>query len=164
MLLTSVNDKIIKCVNVIIILSMILLVTCISLQILNRFVLKVPMPWTEEFARYFFVWLAMFGSAKALREKSHIFVDILDVLVKGVFSKACAILADIVCLIFSATLLYVSIPWIIKNFDVGTESVPSLSMGMFYLCIPLSAVLLILFGVEVFIMRVKTPVKKAEED
>ena len=162
MLLTSINDKIIKCVNVIIVLSMIFLVTCITLQILNRFVLKVPMPWTEEFSRYFFVWLAMFGSAKALREKSHIFVDILEVLVKGTLAKVCSIAADTVCLVFSATLLYVSIPWTIKNFGVGTESVPSLSMGMFYLCIPVSAALLLLFGIEVLILRIKTPVEKAE--
>lgn len=160
MLLTSINDKIIKCVNVVIIVSMAVLVGCISLQILNRFLFKIPMPWTEEFAGYFFVWLTMFGSAKALREKSHIFVDILEVMVKGAPAKYCAIASDIVCLVFSATLLYVSIPWTIRNFGVGTQSVPDLSMGMFYLCIPLAAALMVLFGVEVFIARVKTPVEK----
>ena len=162
MLLTAINDKIIRCVNVIIIITMVSLVVCISLQILNRFALKMPMAWTEEFARYFFVWLAMLGSARALRDKSHIFVDILEVLVKGTLAKVCAIIADVVCLFFSSLLLYVSIPWTIKNFDVGTESVPWLSMGMFYLCIPLTAILLIIFGIEVFIMRIKTPAEKAE--
>lgn len=162
MLLTPFNDKIIKCVNTIIVLSMVFLVTCISLQILNRFILKLPMPWTEEFARYSFVWLAMFGSAKALREKSHIFVDILEVLIKGIVAKTCSLLADVVCLVFSFTLLYVSIPWTIKNFDVGTESVPGLSMGMCYLCIPLTAALMILFGIEVFVIRLKAPAKKAK--
>ena len=156
MFLTSLNDKIIKWVNVIIVLAMILLVVCISLQITNRFVFKIPMPWTEEFAKYFFVWLAMFGSAKALREKSHIFVDVLEVLIKGRVARICTFIADAVCLIFSVTLLYVSIPWTWTNFSIATESVPALNMGLFCLCIPVASALMVLFGTEVFMQRFKS--------
>lgn len=156
MFLTCFNDRIIKWVNVVIVLAMVFLVACIALQISNRFLFKIPMPWTEEFAKYFFVWLAMFGSAKALRKKSHISVDVLEVLLKGRAATMCALVTDAVCLIFAAALLYVSIPWTWKNFGVATESVPALSMGLFCLCIPLAAALMVLFGIEVFILRLKS--------
>ncbi|MDR0578287.1 MAG: TRAP transporter small permease [Candidatus Accumulibacter sp.] len=155
MLLTTINTRIMKLLNWVIVLSMVFLVTSISLQILNRFIMKIPMAWTEEYSKYFFVWLAMFGSAKAVREKSHIFVDIMEVLIKGRVSVLCGFAADCVSMVFFVTLFYVSIPWTVKNFGVDTESIPGVALGWFYLCIPLSAALMILFGLEVMIARGK---------
>ncbi|SBV99687.1 membrane hypothetical protein [uncultured delta proteobacterium] len=160
MLLATINNKLMKVLNWVIVMSMVFLVVSISLQILNRYVMRIPMAWTEEYAKYFFVWLAMFGSAKAVREKSHIFVDILEVLIKGKISQACGFIADCVSMVFFVTLFYVSIPWTVKNFGVNTESIPELNMGMFYLCIPLSAAVMILFGLEVMIARVKGVIEK----
>ncbi|MCH5277368.1 MAG: TRAP transporter small permease [Desulfovibrionaceae bacterium] len=155
MVLTAVNDKIIKGLNVAIVGAMALLTLCIALQILNRFIFKIPMTWTEEFARYFFVWLGMLGSAKAFREHSHIFVDIIEVAVKGRISKICALLADLFCMVFFITLLRVSLPWAVNNFDTGTESIPEWGLGYFYLCIPIAAMLMILFGIENLALRAK---------
>jgi len=163
MLLTTINSKIMKVLNWVIVLSMVFLVVSISLQILNRYVMKIPMAWTEEYANYFFVWLAMFGSAKAVREKSHIFVDILEVIIKGKIAKYCGFIADCVSMVFFVTLLYVSIPWTIKNLSVNTESIPAISIGLFYMCIPVAAAIMILFGLEVMIDRVKSKVKTEEE-
>ena len=162
MLLATINNKLMKALNWVIVISMVFLVVSISLQILIRYVMKVPMAWTEEYAKYFFVWLAMFGSAKAVREKSHIFVDILEVIIKGKISRVCGFVADCVSMVFFVTLLYVSIPWTIKNFGVNTESIPELNMGMFYLCIPASAAVMILFGLEVMIARFKSVLEKGE--
>ena len=162
MVLTAINDKIMKVLNWVIVLSMAFLVISITLQISNRFIMKIPMAWTEEFAKYFFVWLAMFGSAKAVREKSHIFVDILEVVIKGKVSQVCGFIADCVCMVFFVTLLYVSIPWTLKNFGVNTESIPEISMGMFYMCIPIAATVMILFGLEVMIARFKEVIGKGE--
>jgi TRAP-type C4-dicarboxylate transport system permease small subunit len=117
--------------------------------------MKIPMVWTEEYSKYFFVWLVMFGSAKAVREKSHIFVDIMEVIIKGKSATVCGFVADCVSMVFFVTLLYVSIPWTIKNFSVDTESVPSITLGWFYMCIPISAAIMILFGLEVMITRCK---------
>ena len=155
MVLTAVNDKVIKGLNVAIVGAMILLTLCIALQILNRFIFKIPMTWTEEFAKYFFVWLGMLGSAKAFREHSHIFVDLIEVAVKGRTSKYCALLADMFCMIFFIALLWVSLPWAINNFDTGTESIPEWGLGYFYLCMPISAALMILFGIENIVLRLK---------
>jgi TRAP-type C4-dicarboxylate transport system permease small subunit len=142
-----------KAVNVIIVFSCAFIVLCISLQILTLFILKIPMPWTEEYARYFFVWLTMFGSVKALRERSHIFVDIMEVLVKGRIARYSGIIADVISMMFFCILLYVSIPWTIKNFGVNTESIPDVSLGLFYSCIPIAAALMLLFNFEVLMKR-----------
>ena len=118
MILTTLNDRLMKPLNWLIVLCMAFLTVMIFLQIVNRFVFKVPMPWTDEFAKYSFVWLAMYGSAKAVREKSHIFVDILDMYLKGTLGKICSYAAEIISLTFYVILLAVSTPWALENMDV----------------------------------------------
>mgnify|MGYP006290579219 FL=1 len=39
----------------------------IFLQIIFRFVIYVPFPWSEELARYLMIWMGMLGLAVALR-------------------------------------------------------------------------------------------------
>ncbi|MFI4982861.1 MAG: TRAP transporter small permease, partial [Nevskiales bacterium] len=34
----------------------------ISLQVLFRYVIELPLPWTEELSRYLFVWAALIGA------------------------------------------------------------------------------------------------------
>ncbi|GHU36013.1 permease [Betaproteobacteria bacterium] len=155
MCLTTVNNKLIRIVNWIIVISMAFLVLCISLQVLNRFIWKVPMLWTEEYSRFAFVWLTMFGSAKAVREKSHIFVDVIEVLIKGKIAQVCGFIAGLVCMFFFIALVYTSIPWAMKSMEVYTESVHGVAVGLFYLCMPVSGALMILFGIEVLIEIVK---------
>ena len=154
MILTTINDRLMKPLNWTIVLCMAFLTVMIFLQIVNRFVFKIPMPWTDEFAKYSFVWLAMYGSAKAVREKSHIFVDILDMYLKGTPGKICSYVAEIISLIFYLILLAVSAPWALENMDVLADSV-KISMGFFYTCVPIAATLMVLFSVENLLIRMK---------
>ena len=48
----------------------------IALQIVTRFILRDPLFWTEEAARYLFVWLVVIGSAECIRSRSHITMDV----------------------------------------------------------------------------------------
>jgi TRAP-type C4-dicarboxylate transport system permease small subunit len=46
-------------------------------QVLFRYVLRIPVPWTEELARILFTQSMFLGIAVAIREKNHIVVDFL---------------------------------------------------------------------------------------
>lgn len=46
-------------------------VVVIFVQVIARYILKVALPWTEEFARYAFIWLVFLANALAEREKEH---------------------------------------------------------------------------------------------
>lgn len=43
-------------------------------QVLSRYVLQTSLAWTEELARYLFIWLAALGSAYAFKLRSHFLV------------------------------------------------------------------------------------------
>lgn len=55
-----------------------LLLVPVTLQIVARYSNVIPRYiWTEEIARFAFVWIIMIGSIIAIRDKSHFIVDVL---------------------------------------------------------------------------------------
>ena len=59
-------------------LMMILLIIPVFLQIVSRFVSFIPRYiWTEEIARFAFIWIIMLGATIAVREGTHFSVDML---------------------------------------------------------------------------------------
>jgi TRAP-type C4-dicarboxylate transport system permease small subunit len=46
---------------------------------------------------------------------------------------------------------------------VNTESIPEVSLGLFYLAIPVAAALMLLFNIEVLMKRLKAPLTKTGE-
>ncbi|BAS26659.1 TRAP transporter small permease [Limnochorda pilosa] len=51
--------------------------TALLAQVLFRFVLERPLSWSEELARYSFVWLSLLGASSALRAGLHPGMDLL---------------------------------------------------------------------------------------
>ena len=54
---------------------MAVMVVTLAIQVFFRFVVRDPPPWTEELARYVFVWITFVGAAVAYRRGTHIVVD-----------------------------------------------------------------------------------------
>jgi len=46
-------------------------VVVIFVQVVARYILEVALPWTEEFARFAFLWLIFLANAMAERNKEH---------------------------------------------------------------------------------------------
>lgn len=53
------------------------MVTTIGAQVLARYVFNVPLSWTEELARFLFLWLVFLGASQAMRRNEHIAVGLL---------------------------------------------------------------------------------------
>ena len=67
-----------KCLRVILTVLMGLMIIPVSLQILSRYTGVIPrFIWTEEVARFCFVWIIMIGSMVAVRDGAHFDVDLL---------------------------------------------------------------------------------------
>lgn len=90
------------------ILSCILLValTVVAfLQVLFRFVLNLPLSWTEELVRYFVISLIYVSTIYSIRTKSAIRVELIDIVIKG---KAKAVMNIIVNLFSSGVMIYIA--------------------------------------------------------
>lgn len=59
-------------------LMLMLLIVPVFLQVLSRFLPLIPRYiWTEEIARFAFIWVIMLGAMVAVRENTHFKVDLL---------------------------------------------------------------------------------------
>ena len=47
-------------------------------QVLFRYVLKSPLPWSQDVLRLAFTYLVFWGAAWCVREKGHLNVDVVD--------------------------------------------------------------------------------------
>jgi TRAP-type C4-dicarboxylate transport system permease small subunit len=47
----------------------------VLLQVLTRFVLHLPMIWSEEVARFLFFWVVMLGAALSVKNRRHFVID-----------------------------------------------------------------------------------------
>jgi len=53
-------------------------VLIVAVQVICRYILKVSLPWSEEFSRYLFIWGTFLGAAVAFARDSHIRIDSLS--------------------------------------------------------------------------------------
>lgn len=60
-----------------IVVLMSLLTAVTFAQVVTRYALGDPLIWSEEVARYLFVWVSMIGAALAMREGGHFGLDLL---------------------------------------------------------------------------------------
>jgi TRAP-type C4-dicarboxylate transport system permease small subunit len=66
-----------RVLSMLIVASLVILIVPVSMQIFSRFTHIIPhYIWTEEMARFLFVWTIMLGATLGVREGSHLVVDI----------------------------------------------------------------------------------------
>jgi TRAP-type transport system small permease protein len=67
-----------RLLDVLLVASVLILVIPVSLQIFSRFTALIPhYIWTEEMARFLFVWTVMIGAMVGVRDSAHFEVDLL---------------------------------------------------------------------------------------
>jgi TRAP-type transport system small permease protein len=74
-----------KLLEIILVLSVAILVVPVSLQIISRYTALIPSYiWTEEMARFLFIWTIMIGAMIGVRESSHFEVDVWPILTRRI--------------------------------------------------------------------------------
>lgn len=134
----------------VLIVLMALLLLDVTWQVLTRFLLENPSSFTEELARFLLIWIGLLGSAHAYRHKMHLGVDIV---VKSLSPKISGVLAKIVQLItiaFAASVLVYGGTKLLMLAVYLEQKSPAMqiNMGIVYLALPLSGVLLVLYAIE----------------
>jgi TRAP-type C4-dicarboxylate transport system permease small subunit len=87
----------------ILILTLLLLV--VGAQVLTRYVLNYSLFWSEELARYLFIYLVFIGSAIVLRRNGHIEVSVFVERLPAGVRRALGIVSDLLILSFTAVVL-----------------------------------------------------------
>ena len=86
--------------------SLVFTVAIIFLQIVMRSVFNSSLSWSEELARYIFIWQIWLGMSIGLRENKHIRVELIFNFVKGRGAKTLNIISSLLCIFLCIFLFY----------------------------------------------------------
>ncbi len=132
-------------------LLMLVLVASVAWQVLSRYLLAVPAPWTEELARFLLIWIGLLGAAYAYRAGSHIGFDTLSKrIVSPVARSRVTRVTHAVCLVFAVLVLVVGggalmlLTWELRQYSAAM----GIPVAVVYAVLPLSGLLIAGFAAE----------------
>lgn len=121
-----------------------LLTVSVFLQVLIRFVFKYPLPWTEEVSRIAFVYSIFVGATIAVREKAHLNVDVVLVVLPPAMARVVKLVGAALVAIFLAYMTWQGIAFV-RATGVQVTPVMQVPFRYLYLIIPSSGALMLLY-------------------
>ena len=121
-----------------------LLTLSVFLQVLIRFVFKYPLPWTEEVSRIAFVYSIFVGAVIAVREKAHLNVDFVLVVLPQGLARAIKLLGTVLVGIFLAYMTWQGVVFV-RATGVQVTPVMQVPFRYLYLIIPSAGALMLLY-------------------
>ncbi|MCP5153536.1 MAG: TRAP transporter small permease [Ectothiorhodospiraceae bacterium] len=136
-------------------IMMTLLLVPVSMQIFSRYVGFIPRYiWTEELARFCFIWIILLGATIAVRDGTHFTADFLPHPKSRRLEAVIRIVSDFA--IFLVALIFVLWGWPLVQFGLIQESeMAELPMVYIYAAWPIAGLSWILFLGERFVDHVR---------
>ncbi len=125
-----------------------LLMVPVSMQIFSRYIGLIPRYiWTEEIARFCFIWIVLIGAIIAVRDGSHFAVDLLPAAKTRVGAFIGRRFADLGILFVAVIFIYWGID-LVKFGLLQTSEIAELPMVTIYVAWPIAGVSWIVFLAE----------------
>lgn len=126
-------------------------------QVVFRYVLAHPLPWSEELARYLMIWVACLAASEAYRRKSHVGVALVADLCPEKFRNWFVQIAHLAVLILMMVIIYQGfrLSWMLMDQASPALEIP---MTLPYLAVPVGAVFVAIHAFVFLLQGVrKTP-------
>lgn len=143
--------------NLALVASVAILIIPVSLQIFSRFTELIPSYiWTEEMARFFFVWMIMLGAMVGIREGTHFDVDLWPEL-RPRMNALLRIVTNLFVLVFALVFCWYGIKFVQFGWHQNSE-LAELPMPFIFVAWPLAGFTWLVFLGERFLadMRILT--------
>lgn len=152
--LIRINDYIIKVTKIITVAAFSVMVVASTAQVLFRFVLNLPLGWTEELSRYMFVWSTMLGTSIFIRKREHSSVDVLETYLPKKYRRSLYLLIDVLCLVFFVVMIAGGITVTKVAMDAVSPAL-NIPMGLVYISVPVSGLIMFSMTLENIIKSLK---------
>lgn len=140
------------------------MVSVIFLQVVMR-IMNSSLSWSEELARYCFIWLVYIGISYGVKKQRHIKVDVLLVLLKEKGRVILTIIANLLFLFFAVYVMIYGYDIASRLLAFGQQS-PALHipMGLVYMATPVGMGLTVIRIIQNLIGLFKTLFGKSDFD
>lgn len=123
-------------------------------QVLCRYVLKSPLPWSTDILRLAFTYLVFWGAAWCVREKGNLNVDVVLTAMPVKMRKAVEILINIILCAFFIFLMVYGGQFAKSGLSQSTSYLP-IPMTVYYASIPSAALVMLFYMVQILVGQVR---------
>ena len=136
----------------------------IMLQIVMRYFFSASLTWTEEFARYCFVWTGMLSLGYCLKRGSMLRIDIVYLSVPKIFQKILDAIGMVIGILFYGYAFKASLTAVEEAFRGGSSS-PAMQIPMYiiYMSAAIGFGLAILRQIQIIVMTLWGASHRQEE-
>ena len=117
------------------------------LQVISRFVFRLPIPWSTDVIRLAFVYTVFLGAALGMREKGHLNVDVVFNTLPENIRKAAGLGINILLLAFFVFIFILGMQFTQSGLTQGAPYL-KMPMAVYYFCVPLSALLMFYYLIQ----------------
>jgi TRAP-type C4-dicarboxylate transport system permease small subunit len=118
---------------------------CVFAQVILRYAFNSPLTWSEELARYLFIWCAFLGWIIASRRGSHLAMTFVVERLSARTQAGVAVLVQVATLYFAWILGTRGLKLVGNNWDVENVAVP-FNLGVVYLIEPFAALAIAVYA------------------
>jgi TRAP-type C4-dicarboxylate transport system permease small subunit len=123
------------------------LVLDVGWQVFARQVLNAPSGWSEELAKYLFIWVGLLGGALVFGERGHVAADLAVQRAPEKVQRVTAVLVQIAILAFAGlALIWGGYRVVHLTWDQTLTGLP-VHVGWMYLALPISGVITVIYTV-----------------
>ena len=146
--MTRIVDGYFRLLKFVLTVLLFLLVVPVTLQIVARYTEFIPRYiWTEEAARFLFIWIIMIGASIAVRDRTHFDVDILPKPTTPRWKAISELVVDGAILVIAV--VFLAYGWGYAAFGYSqTSELTGMNMMTMHLAFPLAGATWILFIAE----------------
>lgn len=141
----------------VLIASYIVIIPILFMQVIMRYVFSNSLAWSEELARYIFIWQVWLGSSYAVQKGRHIRIDVVSSRLPVKAKFVGEIIITLICIAFCGFFCYKGL---VNMNMVGrlhqTSPALKIPLQVLYACVPISTALMVLRYLEMLVTTVKT--------
>lgn len=141
----------------------IVMVCSIAIQILTRYIPGFSITWTDELARFTFVWYGFLGAGLAVTKGAHLGIDYFYHKSGGILRKVFDIVVALSMLSFSGITFYSGMK-LLKVVSRQMSSVMGISLKYFYGTVPVCALLILIYSIALVADLLRGEPLYAKED
>jgi len=147
-------DAYYRLLNLLLVATVAILIVPVTIQIVSRQTGLIPAwIWTEEMARFFFIWMIMVGSMVGIRDGSHFDVDLWPELAPRA-NALLRIVADLFVLAMALVFIWYGIRFVQFGWD-QTSELAELPMAWIFTAWPLAGFTWVVFLGERFVANLR---------
>ena len=153
----TIREKIDKGLEWVLILIMSVLVLDVLLQVFSRYVMSSPSSFTDELAGFLLIWTGLLGAAYVAGKREHLAIDILLQRSSPERRYKLELIISVLIILFAVLVMIVGGSWLVyTRFYLGvTSAALGLPLGVVYLVLPISGILITYFDIDNMVRMVK---------